>query len=131
MNHITSFGIATLAFAITGFTAGAIAGDNPAISSSQVAAAGSETLAADIKTFQFKPKVIEVHAGATVTWTNQDNIEHTITSGTPEAPGGAFASEAFGKGKSFTATFDKPGEYAYFCSKHKSMHGTVKVLPAE
>jgi plastocyanin len=48
-----------------------------------------------------------------------------------EAPDGTFASAPFGKGKSFAATFDTPGEYAYFCSKHKSMHGTVKVLPVE
>jgi len=115
MNHVTLFGIAALAQALAGFAAGAVAGD---------------TVAADIKTFQFQPKVIEVHAGATVTWTNQDNIEHTITSGTPDAPDGAFASDPFGKGKSFTTTFDKPGEYSYFCSKHKSMHATVKVLPA-
>jgi plastocyanin len=131
MNHITLFDIATSALAVAGFAAGAIAGDNAATPSPQLVAASSETLAADIKTFQFQPKVIEVHAGAAVTWTNQDNIEHTITSGTPEAPDGAFASEPFGKGKSFTAAFDRPGEYAYFCSRHKSMHGTVKVLPAE
>jgi plastocyanin len=116
MNHVTFFGIATLALVFAGVVARAMA---------------AETLAADIKTFQFKPKVIEVHAGAAVTWTNQDNIEHTVTSGMPETPDGAFFSEPFGKGKSFTATFDKPGEYAYFCSKHRSMHGTVKVLPAE
>jgi plastocyanin len=116
MNHIPLFGIATLGLALAGFAAGAFA---------------SESLAADIKTFQFQPKAIEVHAGATVTWTNQDNIDHTVTSGTPESPDGAFASASFGKGKSFTATFERPGEYAYFCSKHKSMHGTVKVLPAE
>jgi plastocyanin len=115
MNHTTFFGIATLALAVGGSAADALAG-NP--------------VAADIKTFQFQPKVIEVQAGAAVTWTNQDNIDHTITSGTPEAPDGAFASKPFGKGKSFTATFDRPGEYVYFCSKHKSMHGTIKVLPA-
>jgi plastocyanin len=107
------FGLATLALALS--VAGAFAG---------------EPVTAEIKVFQFQPKVIEVHAGATVTWTNDDNIDHTVTSGTPDAPDGAFASAPFGKGKSFTATFDKPGEYVYFCSKHKSMHGTIKVLPA-
>lgn len=116
MHHTMVFALATLALALAGFAAGALAA-NP--------------MTADIKTFQFQPKVIEVPAGTTVTWTNQDNIDHTITSGTPAAPDGAFASAPFGKGKTFTATFDKPGEYAYFCSKHKSMHGTVKVLPAE
>jgi len=116
MNHTTVFGLATLAVALGGLVAHAVAGD-------------SRT--AEIRTFQFQPKLIEVHVGAAVTWTNLDNIEHTITSGTPEAPDGAFASAPFGKGKSFTTTFARPGEYAYFCSKHKSMHGIVKVLPAE
>ena len=54
-----------------------------------------------------------------------------MTSGTPEAPDPDFDSRALGKGQSFSATFDRPGEYAYFCAKHKSMRGTVKVLPAE
>ena len=116
MNHTTFLRIATAALALGGCVAHAVAGDS---------------ITAEIKTFQFQPKVIEVHAGAAVTWTNQDNIDHTITSGTPDAPDGAFASDPFGKGKSFTATFDRPGEYAYFCSKHKSMYGMVKVLPAE
>ncbi len=131
MNHITLFGIATLGLALAGFAAVANGDDDSAMPSPPLAAASSEMLAANIRTFQFQPNVIELHAGATVTWTNQDSIEHTITSGTPEAPDGAFASQPFGKGKSFSATFDKPGEYAYFCSRHKSMHGTVKVLPAE
>lgn len=116
MNHTTVFAIATLALALGGFATAAMAA-NP--------------VTADIRTFQFQPKVIEVQAGATVTWTNQDNTDHTITSGPPAAPDGAFASAPFGKGKSFTAAFDKPGEYIYFCSRHKSMHGTVKVLPAQ
>ena len=116
MNHAMLFGVATLALALGGVAAGALAA-NP--------------VTADIKTFQFQPKVIEVQAGAAVTWTNLDNVDHTVTSGTPASQDGAFASAPFGQGKSFTATFDKPGEYAYFCSKHKSMHGTVKVLPAQ
>lgn len=129
MDHITLLGIATLGLVLAGFAA--VADGNDDAATPQLAAAGSETLAADIKTFQFQPKAIEVHVGGAVTWTNQDNIDHTITSGTPAAPDGAFASAPFGKGKSYTATFERPGEYAYFCSKHKSMHGTVKVLPAE
>lgn len=93
--------------------------------------AAAATAAATIKTFQFQPKSIEIRAGTTVTWTNQDNVAHTVTSGTPDAPDADFDSGGLGKGLSFTATFDRPGEYAYFCAKHKSMRGVVKVLPAE
>ena len=45
-------------------------------------------------------------------------------------PGTDFDSGAFGRGQSFSATFDRPGEYAYFCAKHKSMRGTVNVRSA-
>jgi plastocyanin len=133
MNHITLFGLATFGLAVAGAAANAIACDyeleNAATTSTQVAAAPAE--AATIKTFQFQPKAVEVRAGTTVIWTNEDNIDHTVTSGTADAPVGNFDSGGFGKGRSFSAVFQTPGEYAYFCAKHKSMRGTVKVLPAE
>ncbi|NJM92187.1 MAG: hypothetical protein HC861_05730 [Rhodospirillaceae bacterium] len=97
--------------------------------STQVAAAPTE--ATTIKTFHFQPKALEVRAGTTVIWTNEDDIEHTITRGTPDAPVGNFDSGGFGKGQSFSAVFNTAGEYTYFCAKHKSMRGMVKVLPAE
>jgi plastocyanin len=135
MNHITLFGLATFALAVAGVAAEAIACDveadqSAALSAMQVAAA-SATKAATIKVFQFQPTAIEVRAGMTVTWTNEDNIDHTVTSGTPETPVGNFDSGGFGRGRSFSAIFHTPGEYAYFCARHKSMRGTVKVLPAE
>lgn len=135
MNHVTLFGLATLGLVAVAIAADAIACDVEAentatMSTMQVAAAGT-TEAATIKTFQFQPKAIEIRAGATVTWTNDDNIDHTVTSGTPDAPVGNFDSGGFGKGQSFSAVFHTPGEYAYFCAKHESMRGMVKVLPAE
>lgn len=95
----------------------------------QIAVSAPAPADATIKTFQFQPKLIEIPAGATVTWTNEDNIDHTVTSGTPDSPGADFDSGAFGRGQSFTATFDRPGDYAYFCAKHNSMRAAVRVLP--
>ncbi len=136
MSHIMLFGLTTLGVALAGLAAGAGAcemphADHVATPRLQVAATAAATEATAIRTFQFRPKAIEIPAGTTVTWINEDNIDHTVTSGTPEAPGSDFDSGAFGKGRSFSATFDRPGEYAYFCAKHKSMRGTVRVLPAE
>jgi plastocyanin len=135
MSHIMLFGLTTLGLALAGLAAGAGACEMPhadhAATPVHVAAATAATETAAIKTFQFRPKAIEIPTGTTVTWINEDNIDHTVTSGTPEAPDPDFDSGAFGKGQSFSATFDRPGEYAYFCAKHKSMRGTVKVLPAE
>ena len=135
MNHITLFGLATLGLAMAGVAAQAIAcdveaGQSAAMSTMRVAVAGA-TETATIKVFQFQPKAIEVRVGTTVTWTNEDNIDHTVTSGTPEMPVGNFDSGGFGRGQSFSAVFHTPGDYTYFCARHKSMRGMVRVLPAE
>jgi plastocyanin len=133
MNHITLFSLATLGMAVAAAAGDVVACDfeleNTAGISTQIAAAPAEP--ATIRTFQFQPKAIEIRAGTTVTWTNDDNIDHTVTSGTPDAPLGNFDSGGFGKGQSFSAGFQTPGEYAYFCARHKSMRGMVMVLPAE
>lgn len=83
----------------------------------------------DIRLFQFQPNVIEVKVGTTVTWTNRDFIEHSITQGKDGKAGGGFDSGFFTQGKSFSFTFTQPGEYAYFCARHNSMTGMVKVVP--
>lgn len=83
----------------------------------------------DIQVFQFMPNVLEVKAGTTVIWTNKDNIEHSITSGAPGKPGGKFDSGFFTQGKTFSFTFTEPGDYPYFCMRHNSMQGMVRVTP--
>jgi plastocyanin len=57
-----------------------------------------------------------------VTWVNDDSGRHTVTS-----KDGAFDSGMMGKGQSFSYTFDKAGEYQYFCQPHPNMAGTVVV----
>jgi plastocyanin len=80
-----------------------------------------------IQTFQFKPTPIEVPAGTRVSFTNQDDITHTITSGTPENPDGKFSHRLEGKGASATVDLTKPGVYPYFCERHRSMRGEIRV----
>jgi plastocyanin len=58
-----------------------------------------------------------------VTWINDDSGRHTVTS----KDDGVFDSGMMGKGQSFSFTFDKAGEYPYFCSPHPGMVGTVVV----
>lgn len=65
-----------------------------------------------------------VAPGATITVTNMDNQSHTVTSD----DGSSF--DAVAKGQGGTATFQaptKPGTYAYHCSYHGNMHGTLVV----
>lgn len=70
----------------------------------------------------FSPNPVEVKVGETVTWINDDSGRHTVTS-----KDGVFDSGMMGKGQSFSYTFDKAGEYPYFCEPHPNMVGTVVV----
>ena len=83
----------------------------------------------------FSPNVIEVTVGQTVVWTNDDSAFHTVTSGTAGAAdaGKEFDSGLKGptaltsKGKTFEHTFDRIGDYPYFCTLHPAMVGNVIV----
>jgi plastocyanin len=80
-----------------------------------------------VKLFQFQPAELEVKAGTTVTWTNEDDIGHTITSGTSENKDGRFDMRLAGKGATFSFTFTQPGTFTYFCNRHQSMQGRIRV----
>jgi plastocyanin len=80
-----------------------------------------------VKLFQFQPAQLEVKPGTTVTWINEDDIGHTITSGNPENKDGRFDMRLAGKGTTFSFTFTQPGTYAYFCNRHQSMQGQIRV----
>jgi plastocyanin len=75
-----------------------------------------------IDNFAFGPAAITVAAGTTVTWTNNDDIPHTV-----RATDGSFASRPLDSADSYSFTFTKPGVYRYFCSIHPKMVGTVIV----
>jgi len=79
---------------------------------------------ATIDNFTFSPVTITVAPGTTVTWTNRDDIPHTVTSAdTPRA----FGSQPLDTGDRFSFVFAAPGSYRYFCSLHPNMQGTVVV----
>jgi plastocyanin len=87
----------------------------------------ADAVSVDIKLFQFKPKELAVRKGATVTWTNGDAIEHSVTAGKPGKAAQDFDSGLFTKGGSFSHTFDALGSFTYFCKRHPNMQATVKV----
>jgi plastocyanin len=90
-----------------------------------MAFAGSGDDAVKIDNFTFGPKIITVQVGTIVTWTNQDDIPHTVTSTTQQ-----FRSQALDTDDKFTFTFSTPGTYKYFCTLHPQMTGTVVVEAA-
>jgi plastocyanin len=75
-----------------------------------------------IEGFAFDPGTITVTPGTTVTWTNQDPTEHTVT-----AKDGSFTSEPLPSGKGYRVTFDQAGTFAYTCAIHPTMTGTIEV----
>ena len=90
-------------------------------------ATGSDDAAVSIRTFQFAPDTVRVKAGTRVIWTNNDDIEHTITSGTPDDNTGPFHGVAAKRDATYSATLNEPGTFRYFCDRHRFMNGTVIV----
>jgi len=70
----------------------------------------------------FQPASVEVAAGDTVTWSNDDTEGHTVT-----AIDGAFNSGVMTVGDEFSMSFDTPGTFDYFCAIHPEMTGMVVV----
>ncbi|MEA3139918.1 MAG: hypothetical protein QOK23_2087 [Gammaproteobacteria bacterium] len=78
-----------------------------------------------IGNFTFSPATLTVTPGTTVTWTNEDDIPHTVA-----AKNKAFRSKTLDTDDKFTFTFAAPGEYDYFCSLHPHMVGRIVVKAA-
>jgi amicyanin len=78
-----------------------------------------------ISNYAYAPQKITVKVGTTVTWTNKDSIEHTVTADTKSAD--APKSELIAKGQTYSFTFNKAGTYDYHCEPHPYMKGTVVV----
>jgi amicyanin len=77
-----------------------------------------------IDNFSYTPVTLTVPAGSTVTWTNRDDIPHTVVSADDPK---AFKSKVMDTDEKFSFTFTKAGTYTYFCSVHPKMTGTVVV----
>jgi len=78
--------------------------------------------AVEMRGMAFTPMRIEVSAGATVEWTNRDQLAHTIT-----ADDGSWDSGLIAAGGTWRHTFDRAGTYAFHCTPHPFMTGVVVV----
>jgi len=85
-------------------------------------AAAANATPAEMRTMTFEPKRIEIAPGATVRWTNNDQLVHTIT-----AEDGSWDSGPIEPGKTWSHTFTQPGEYSFHCTPHPFMKGVVVV----
>ena len=89
---------------------------------SGVTVAAPAPAAVQIGNFTFKSPVVTVKPGTMVTWTNGDDIPHTVVS-----RDGLFKSKVLDTGDHFSFTFAKAGQFGYFCSLHPRMTGTIIV----
>ena len=84
----------------------------------------ADVVAVKIGNFTFGPQELKVKSGTTVTWTNEDDIPHTVVS-----PNN-FRSKPLDSEDKYSFTFSTPGTYKYFCSLHPHMTGTIVVETA-
>jgi plastocyanin len=74
-----------------------------------------------IKSYRFDPDRVEIKAGQTVTWTNDDNFTHTVRVDGQD-------DHKVERGHSVSIRFNKPGTYKYECTLHSmDMKGEVVV----
>ena len=76
----------------------------------------------NIQSFSFSPGSITVEKGSTVTFTNLDDVVHTVT-----ATDGSFDSGPIKQNATYTMTFSKSGVYSIYCKPHTFMTGTITV----
>jgi len=84
--------------------------------------AGPPSAEVKIDNFSFTPQAITVKTGTQITWTNGDDIPHTVVSDDQ-----SFKSKVLDTDEKFVFTAVKPGTYSYFCSIHPKMTGKLVV----
>ena len=75
----------------------------------------------------FAHSTIEIKTGEAVSWINADGVSHTVTSSSSGVPDALFDSSLIGPGQTFTRRFDEAGTFAFTCTIHPQMNGTIIV----
>jgi plastocyanin len=86
------------------------------------AARSDDSARLKIDNFKFGPEKVTVTKGTEVTWTNQDDIPHSIV-----LTALGVRSKVLDTDKTFTYQFDKAGTFSYICGLHPFMHGQIVV----
>lgn len=103
------------------YTAGANIGET-------VDATDKSQVSVNIDDFIFKTTYLKIKKGTKVTWTNDGQIGHDVTS-SDNSPKTGLASELLSHGDSYSFTFTETGLYEYFCTPHPSeMKAVIKVV---
>ena len=113
-------GVLLGALGVTGCGSGSDAQPAAGTSAAPSSAPAATTAKVGMQGVSFTPDSVSVKAGGTVTWKNTSTISHNVTAD-------GFASKTLDPGATFTHTFAKPGTYAFMCTFHAGMKGTVVV----
>jgi plastocyanin len=93
---------------------------------SPAASAPKPAAVVHIKMFAFTPATVKIKPGDTVQWVNDDGDAHTVTS-----PAKLFDSGGMDTHDTWTHTFRTAGTFAYICTLHPYMKGTVVVSASQ
>ena len=126
MNKSAIFIIVVLAGSLTAGVLASLHGQDSANSQASMHQESdkSEMASNEVKidNFSFTPQTLTIPAGATVKWTNKDDVPHTVVETNQK-----FKSKALDTDETFSFTFTDPGTYEYFCSVHPKMVAKVIV----
>jgi plastocyanin len=81
-----------------------------------------KTVKAGMRNFAFTPAKLEIGAGTTIAWTNNDQMAHSVTS-----DDGSWDSGLIEPGATWQRSFETPGSFAFHCTPHPFMKGVVTV----
>jgi len=110
------------AFALTGLAVAHASSPQGVIADASAAPSPAPATAVHIKDFAFAPATVTIKAGDTVRFVQDDETAHTVT-----AADKSFDSGNLDRHATWSHTFAVAGTYAYMCSYHPSMNGTVIV----
>lgn len=99
--------------------------NNPSSPSGQNSGSSNTNASVSINNFAFNPTPITISVGTTVTWKNDQDVTHTITS--DQGSNESFSSGDLAPGSTYSHTFNTAGTFDYHCSIHPYMHGQVIV----
>ena len=118
-----------LALSCAAFAGGCGGSEETPSQSAEKTPAPAEATVADgavrvaMKDFKFVPEDVEVEAGQTITWVNEDTAQHDAVADEGEGP----RSELFNQGESYSWTAETAGTIPYVCTVHPGMEGTITV----
>lgn len=89
----------------------------------QTAQAAPGDVRVAMKDYEFIPQDVTVQEGETITWVNEDTVQHNAVAAEGEGP----SSELFNEGESYSWTAESAGVIPYVCTIHPGMEGTITV----